>query len=278
MAENSSIEWTDSTFNPWVGCSKVSPGCQLCYAKRLMDDRFGRVNWGPSGTRERMSDAYWRKPLTWNRAAGNTGTRMKVFCASLADVFEDRDELVPWRADLFELIEATPNLDWQLLTKRPELVLDMVPASWLTEWPAHVWMGTSVEDQQRAWERVPALLEIPAPVRFLSCEPLLGPLYLDGWFLEFAEVEHVEVEPTGAISWVIVGGESGPGARPLETEWVERIIESCRFATVPVFVKQLGERPCTPGGAYYHLQDSKGGDWNEWPAKLRVREFPEVGR
>ena len=179
--ENSKIEWCHHTFNPWIGCAKVSQGCANCYAEELMDTRYGRANWGVDGTRVRTSDAYWRKPLAWNRKARIEGVRYRVFCASLADVFEDREDLEEWRDDLFNLISATPNLDWLLLTKRPENVNRIVGESrgdcyWIEESAGkgngNIWIGTSVENQEQADKRIPELLKIPARVRFLSMEPL----------------------------------------------------------------------------------------------------------
>ena len=229
MGEFSKIEWCTHTFNPWIGCAKVSDGCKFCYAETLMDTRYGRVEWGVNGTRVRTSDANWRKPLAWNRAAEKAGRRVRVFCASLADVFEDRPELVAWRQDLYDLIEATPHLDWLLLTKRPENVmgLDSVPVFAALD---NVWIGTSVEDQAAADERIPHLLWIPARVRFLSMEPLLGPVDI-GRFLG---------ESYSAI-WVIVGGESGPKARPMHPAWVRSIRDQCVEAGVPFLFKQWGE-------------------------------------
>src|ERR1017187_9307783 len=168
--ENSKIGWTDHTFNGWIGCEKVSSGCANCYAKTLMADRYGRVVWGRCGTRVRTSDANWRMPVRWNKNAEALGIRHRVFAASLADVFEDRDQLIPWRDELHELIRMTRNLDWLLLTKRPEVAADYYKSHAL---PANVWIGTSVENQATADLRIPILSSIPARVCFLSCEPLL---------------------------------------------------------------------------------------------------------
>lgn len=232
---NSAIEWTDHTFNPWVGCTKVSDGCKHCYAEALMDKRFGRVEWGVNGTRKRTSAANWRDPLKWNRDAQAAGIRQRVFCASLADVFEDRPELAEWRSDLFDLIYSTPHLDWLLLTKRPENVLDMVPANWHAWLPANVWIGTSIENQAAADERIPHLLRIPASVRFLSMEPLLGPVDLDH------VVSPGSLETLRGVQWVIVGGESGTKARPMHPDWVRSIRDQCQADGVPFFFKQWGE-------------------------------------
>lgn len=297
MGENSNIQWTDHTFNPWIGCQRVSPGCVNCYAENETYVRVqrsaGRELWGPKGERHVTSEANWRKPLAWNRAAEKRGTPAKVFCASLADVFEDRPELVAPRTRLFLLIQNTPWLRWQLLTKRPENVLPLVPEDWQEDFPSNVWMGTTVEDQQRADERIPHLLQVPASVRFLSCEPLLGPVDLRpfDWLLP----RNPDPFPLDgryripAISWVIVGGESGPDARPFDLQWARVVVRRCQDAGVAVFVKQLGARPfsavdritypgnpCNPQGFSRFLNDRKGGDWSEWPDDLLVREFPEV--
>lgn len=173
MGRHTTIEWTDRTFNPWQGCRRVSPGCEHCYAE-ARDVRFdGGKHWGPRGERRVTSAANWRQPIQWNREAKAIGVRDRVFCASLADVFEDRRDLDEPRALLWGVILATPHLDWLLLTKRPQNVRGMVPSAWRDAWPRNVWIGTTVEDQKRADERIPVLLTIPAPVRFLSMEPLL---------------------------------------------------------------------------------------------------------
>ena len=258
ISRNTKIEWTHHTFNPWKGCSKVHTGCKFCYAEDLAGRRFGEyweVEWGPHGKRSRTSAANWREPLKWNREAMEAGERHRVFCASLADVFEDRPELVDWRAELFELIDATQQLDWLILTKRPENVCKMWPDDRYRE---NVWLGTSVSDQATAdvWtERLIGLRHL-TPILFLSVEPLIGPVtipYLD------------------QIDWTIVGGESHRSpkiARRCDDEWIRSVVEQCRSAEVPVFVKQLGTRQ--------ELKHKKGGDMAEWPADLRVREFPAL--
>lgn len=261
MGENSKIAWTLHTFNPWVGCQRVSPGCEHCYAEAY-DKRVGgakvtdvsagvamtykALRWGPKAPRVRTSAANWRKPLAWNEAAAAAGVRHRVFCASLADVFEDRAELVAWRGELLEVIRTTPHLDWLLLTKRPGNVLRMLSSldadayaqsdveaelfHWLEAWidgspPANVWLGTTVEDQRRAEERIPELVAVPAAVRFLSCEPLLEELNLDRW-LDEDKTGFVQL-----IHWVIIGGESGPGARPFDIGWARSLIGQCRDAS-----------------------------------------------
>ena len=294
MAENSKIEWCRHTFNPWIGCTKVSPGCANCYAEALMDHRYGKAEWGPNGSRNRTSPSNWAKPLRWNRAAEAAGERHRVFCASLADVFE-RNRFLPdqWRADLFGLIRRCQSLDWLLLTKRPQNVPAMladvsdrlgVPVDELLR---NVWLGTSVEDQTWADVRIPHLLAVPAAVRFLSCEPLLGPLDLAS-ALRKCRIDEVSYRDvcTG-LHWVIVGGESGPKARPCRVEWLLDLKDECAAAGVPFFCKQLGSNAEAwmpelrrPGHGPFlsnTLRDKKGGDWDEWPeqlSELRVREFP----
>lgn len=179
MGENSKIEWTHHTFNPWLGCAKVSPGCAHCYAERDME-RYGKAKWGAGQPRVRTATSTWAQPLKWDRAAAKAGRRDRVFCASLADVFDD-EVAESWRADLFSLIDACRNLDWLLLTKRPGNMGAMLPAGWYgSPWP-HVWLGTTVEDQEHADLRIPQLLAVPAARRFLSCEPLLGQVDLLHW-------------------------------------------------------------------------------------------------
>lgn len=236
--ENSKIEWTHHTFNPWIGCTKVSDGCKFCYAEELMAKRFKKVEWGPAGTRTRTQANYWRKPVAWNKRLEGTGKRERVFCASLADVFEDRPEINEWRKDLIELIEATPNLDWLLLTKRPENILPLAPVHWSQRGiPRNVWLGTSVEDQATADLRIPILTQHNATVLFLSCEPLLAPV----------DISHGFGGPAGeahrGIDWVIVGGESDKHgrARPMPPSAALSLRDQCAEAGVDFFFKQWGD-------------------------------------
>ncbi len=247
-----SIEWCDFTFNPWIGCTKVSDGCKHCYAEALMDTRWRRVQWGVSGQRVRTSPANWKKPLKWNRDAEAKGVRYRVFCASLADVFEDKPdqpELDEWRKDLWNLIFETPHLDWLLLTKRPENVKKMMPHVWNFPKANHVqhgniWIGTSVENQEQYEKRVPELLKVKRATGatvFLSMEPLLGPVDLQwcDWCGGFGI--HDCYEETGTIDWVIVGGESGTNARPMHPDWLVSIRDQCVSSDIPFFFKQWGE-------------------------------------
>jgi protein gp37 len=296
MGENSKIEWCDHSWNPWIGCSKVSPGCANCYAEAF-DHRFGGGHWGPGAPRRRTSEANWRKPLAWNRKAAELGTRPRVFCASLADVF---DPEVPreWRSDLLALINKCPHLDWLLLTKRPELVNPLlgeasngtyapIPRSvertgcWnLAEHAPNIWLGTTIENQEQADKRIPQLLAIPAARRFLSCEPLLGPVDLtDTLFMCGRHNEpfgsHCNPDCPSALNWVIVGGESGAKARPMALGWAKDIVADCDMASVPVFVKQMGDNPTNrEGEPCPHITAPKGKDMSEWPVELRRQEVP----
>lgn len=252
MAENSKIEWTHHTFNPWYGCTKISPACDSCYAEGWAK-RSGLVKWGAGEARRRSSAKNWKLPLKWNAEAERLGIRYRVFCASLADVF---DNAVPeeWRLDLFELIQRTPNLDWLLLTKRignakamidalgPEIYLRECGYSGL---PDNVWIGATICNQEEADRDIPKLLQIQTKVRFVSMEPLLGPVDLRsvGAFLPRIQMP----------DWVIVGGESGPNARPMHPDWARGLREQCAAAGVPMLFKQWGE----------------WADVNDWPSETQ---------
>ena len=256
MSENTKIEWCDHTFNPWIGCAKVSPGCDHCYAESSTPSRVLGVNWGPGAPRRRTGKSNWNKPLAWNRNHdkfyAEHGRRQRVFCASLADVFDN--EVDPrWRRDLFDLVELTPNLDWLLLTKRIGNVVRMLPSH---DWASrpNVWLGATIVNQEEADRDIPKLLATPARVRFLSMEPLLGPV-------DLTRIDiggHSEVYPmTGttdcedddgnpmpdvpALNWVIVGGESGPDGRPMHPAWARSLRDQCDAAGVPFLFKQWGE-------------------------------------
>lgn len=259
MGESTEIGWTDATFNPWWGCEKVSPGCDNCYAETF-SHRLGQEIWGHNAPHRFFSDKHWNGPLKWNKKAEAEGRQERVFCASMADVFQLSDDLVDQRRRLWDLILATPHLTWQLLTKRPENVKRMVPIMWLTDgWPDNVWLGTTAEDQTRANIRVPRLLSVPGvKVRFLSCEPLIGPILLAPWLHE-------------GIDWVIAGGESGAGFRGLDVEHARVIRDECIEAKVPFFFKQHGGLRPKAGG---DLLD--GEEWKEFPsdtAEVPTRMF-----
>lgn len=248
MGETTNIQWTDSTFSPWMGCTKVSPACAHCYAERDTK-RWGKALWGDDAPRQVTSDANWKKPIQWNKKAEQEGVRKKVFCSSLADVFEDRRDLDEPRERLWKLIEDTPHLDWQLLTKRPENMISFTPAGWKNAWPTNVWAGTTAENQEWANKRIDALTMVPAKIRFLSCEPLLGPISLGRWF-DWAEVIGLKpdakngdlladsIETRRNLDWLIVGGESGSGFREMKDEWVRSLFEQARKAGIAFFFKQ----------------------------------------
>jgi protein gp37 len=269
MGADTSIQWCDHTFNPWWGCTKVSSGCNNCYAETFAR-RTGRAKWGDDEPRVVVSDATWHNPVKWDRAAAKAGERRRVFCGSMCDVFEDREDLVNSRVRLFELIHRTPSLDWLLLTKRPEAASVWLEGSLLQGlWPLdNVWLGTSIENQATADDRIPHLLPIMAKMRFLSMEPLLDQVYVQPWL--------------GGIDWVIVGGESGPKARPFDLAWARSIRNQCKYAGVPFFMKQVGAKPggmnhplgFPPSFVSWRPADSHGADPAEWPADLRIREFP----
>lgn len=237
---NSSIEWTDHTHNEWIGCEKISDGCKHCYAEELMDKRYGRAKWGANGTRTLTSIQNRNKPLSWDKSAGKEAKRYKVFAQSLSDTFEDRKELEPWRLELFRKIVLTPNLDWLVLTKRPDVAMRFFNENPEFANLPNLWLGVSVEDQKTADARIPVLLEIPASIRFLSCEPLLGLVGLDNYLYNRYHMGG-ERHMYNKIDWVIAGGESGPNARPMHPYWVRSLLYQCQWAKVPFFFKQWGE-------------------------------------
>ena len=230
MGDKTKIEWCDHTFNPWIGCQRVSPGCDHCYAERIAM-RMG-VGWGPLAGRRPASEAVWQMPYRWARKAQETATRPKVFCASMADVFDNKADH-EWRMRLWQVIRDTPELDWLILTKRPENMADMLPMDWRRGWE-HVWLGISAEDQERYDHRWPILRDTPAAVRFISYEPALGPLEIMG--------------TASKLDWLICGSESGPGYRYMDEIWEGSIREQCRILGVAYFCKQLaGKKPFPPG-------------------------------
>lgn len=343
MAENTNIEWCDHTFNAWIGCTKVHTGCKNCYAEADFDIRRKQVVWGPNGTRRKTSGHYWTEPYKWNKQAERDGIRRRVFCSSLADMFEDwygpiidhrgeqlyRSEdgrittCIDWthaltmhdlRKDLFKMTAATPNLDWMVLTKRPENIRKMLnaiddrPAGLKQRYRKNVWLYASVSDQESSDKMIPELLKCRdlVPVLGVSAEPLLGPIDFDdtpwpeGWEKSI-DALYDYIDPLrwteGHLDHVIVGGESGPNARPCPVEYIGDIIRQCKAAHVPCFVKQLGAFPVTtnanlqdfPEGTKnlddwgegiascrYLLKDKKGGDLAEWPHGFHIREMPEA--
>lgn len=315
MSETS-IQWTDYTFNPWWGCVRVSPGCENCYAETF-SHRLGMDLWGPTAGRRYFDDKHWNEPLRWQARRRKGDPRHRVFCASMADVFEtcpaqrhNEDTGHPclcserWR--LFRLIEATPDLTWQLLTKRPENMVKLAPESWAKGWPANVWAMTTAEDQQRLDLRAPLLLRVPARVRGISYEPALGRISFRWakWHPIHATQNTGHLDGMRGIHWVIVGGESGNGARPFDPAWAREVLAQCREAGAAAFVKQMGRwisgdhagfsldrwrcadgriwvPPIFGARAFARPPDAeaftlggKGGDMDFWAEDLRVREFP----
>ena len=333
MGENSKIEWTDHTFNPWIGCAKVAPGCTHCYAES-MAKRTGKAKWGAEGTRVKTSEKYWQQPLKWNAAAAQAGVRARVFCASMADVFEDwkgeiathdtdllmtcmqcgfvgRWPLIPargmccpscdqshtdrpammndLRGELFRLIDETQNLDWLLLTKRPENIRRMWPAGMApvivdrglyrvcSLHRENVWLGTSISDQATANANVPALLDCYdlCGELFLSAEPLLGPIDLR--HIPGAQAYDCNAIGRTGVDWVIVGGESGHGGRPMHPDWARSLRDQCQVAAVPFFFKQWGEwapwEPRHPAQVIYLAHD---GSQHDRPIDAGCRSQPMV--
>ena len=310
MSDTTAIEWTATrlpdgtvlpgyTSNPWLGCTKISPACDNCYAEGWAK-RSGLVKWGAHEDRRRTSAANWKKPLKWNREAAATGIRRKVFCASLADVFDNHRSIQPeWRDDLWALIRATPYLDWLLLTKRPGNISQMLPPDWGDGYP-NVWLGCTIANQEEADRDIPKLLATPAAIRFISAEPLLGPVDLQPW-LAWPDIcgETPDGEPFGCwgcdvdicpkcpkdkahyeceegprdatgcpefvhceritLDWIIVGGESGPHAR----DW-EGFADAAR---------SLRDQCAAAGTDFFMKQMPKKAPI---PADLMVRQWPEV--
>ena len=288
------ISYVQYSFSPWEGCTKVSDGCKNCFAfardKRHLTEHVD--HWGPGAPRRRTSAAYWRQPLKWNRDAVGISKdpaamqelvgRPRVLCPTLGD-WLDPEVPIEWLADLLDLIRRTPNLSWLLLTKRPELfeerILDIWSntegalegkADWIFEWatqncpPSNVWVGASVENQEMADKRIPELLAIPAAKRWLSVEPMLGPvdIHLFSHMGDPRQINPNYLRSECKISWVVCGGESGPGCRPMDPAWMRSLKDQCAAAGVPFWAKQLGGHP-NPRHALADL-----------PADLRTRQLP----
>jgi protein gp37 len=287
MGARSKIEWTDSTFNPWVGCTKIAragrapSACDFCYAEKWAK-RSGQVTWG-NHARRRTTDVYWRGPVAWNEQAKlfqtKHGRRQRVFCASLADVFDNQVD-PSWRRDLFELIRNCDQLDWQLLTKRPQNIRSMLPRDWGTGYP-NVWLGTTAEDARAYQQRLPHLLKVPSVIHFVSYEPAIGPLGsldVNGLFPD----------------WLIIGGESGVRStliRYTNPQWVRDAIAECQRLGIAAFLKQWGtykNNPLVVEDAFSVPQaaqldspeNGKGGGkldrnfWREFPVKSSKVKTP----
>lgn len=278
MGKDSGIQWCHHTFNSHWGCEKVSAACRSCYAETF-SKRVGLKLWGGDDTARRFfGDKHWNEPLKWNRAAQKAGERHRVFCASMADVFEDRRDLDETRARLFKLIEETPDLDWMLLSKRWGIadIEAMLPPSWREAWPFNAWAGATIEDGEQARIRLPALRKARAAIRFLSMEPLLGRVQLADEvhastcpvLFEFASAGPCNCDP--GIDLIIIGGESGHNARPMDLDAAESLIWQARTMGAAPFVKQMGEA----WAKAHRAKDHHGGDPEEWEPRFRVREMP----
>lgn len=247
MGRETGISWTDATHNIAWGCIEASPGCDFCYA-RVLANRYG-YGWGKGAARRIMSDKYWQQPRNWNAKALKDGNRVKVFCSSMTDVFLNDPVIDSERENrLWPLIRETPMLDWQLLTKHPERFIRLPE-----DLPSNVWLGVSVENADYTY-RIDALRKTHARVKFISFEPLIG---------------DVGVVDLHGIDWVIIGGESGAGARPCEEHWMHKIAVQASLAGAKVFVKQLGSVLAKQLGV-----SGKGDDPNDLPRDLRIQEFP----
>jgi protein gp37 len=263
VSESSNIAWTHSTFNPVIGCTEVSPGCDNCYAREFSKAKFPVAKWGAGMPRYRTSENNWKQPERWNRKAEKSGEPWRVFCGSLCDIFDNEWPDVV-RADLWSLVANTPYLTWLLLTKRIGNAKTMAPGGF----QSHVWLGATVVNQEEADRDIPKLLTTHAGKHFLSIEPMLGPIslrWLPAWGGMATKPRHWqqstnELDGLRRIDWVIVGAESGPHRRPFDHAWLRSIVEQCKAAGVPVFVKQ--DSSLRPGAR------------GKIPDDLWVREFP----
>ena len=298
MAENTKIEWAHHTFNPWIGCTKVGPGCDHCYAEADFDKRRHVVTWGAGQPRKLTADSTWAMPLRWNKDAERLGVRYRVFCASLADVF-DNEVPVQWRISLVKLILDTPHLDWLLLTKRIGNAADMLETAfravhagregWADNVPPNVWIGATITSQEEADRDIPKLLRVPAAKRFLSIEPMLGPITLREVHSDVCEIDaltgdHGVLRPLrgrsdAKVHWVIVGGESGPNARPMHPDWARSLRDQCAAAGVPFLFKQWGEwgepdsielTGLARHGWFEQSREDGGVPRHEWPGPVKL--------
>jgi len=302
MGRNSNIEWTHHTFNGWEGCQKVGPGCDHCYAE-TRDARFGGGHWGPHAARRRTSVKNWNQPIRWNRLAAAAGERHRVFCSSLSDVMDNHASVLPeWRSDLAALIRATPNLDWLLLTKRVGNAEAMLREMFPEGVPANLWLGATIVNQEEANRDIPKLLRVKKglgiSIVFLSMEPLLGPVDLrnlsrilapglgedtdaltgetaqqssifGGTYLRHEEADPEEETFGPKVDWVIVGGESGAEARPMNIAWARSIRDQCVATGTPYLFKQWGEwfpygEIDAEGMQNSVTRGEKPGLWHEW--------------
>ena len=244
MSRHSGISWCDCSFTPWFGCANVSAACDHCYAE-VWTHRFRKAIWGPHGTRPRSAASTWRQPLAWNRKAARDGKRLTVFISENSDVFDNKAAEAD-RADLWQLMRDTPHLLWIVLTKRPQNMAKMLPADWPL---ANVWLGVTAENEVEAQRRMPILAATPAAGRFVSCEPLLGPVDLTPWL--------------DRVDFVIAGCESRGArtGRPTEIAWVRSLRDQCVAADVQFHLKQLGGAD----GRIVHLPELEGQRWADKP-------------
>lgn len=271
MAETSNIEWCDATWNCWYGCRKVSSGCDHCYMFRDMP-RFGR---DPSVVTRSKTTFY--DPLKWVKS-GKLKPESKIFVCSWSDFFiEEADD---WRDEAWDIMRQTPEFNYLILTKRPENIQDRLPISWsIDDRYSHLWLGVTAENQEQADKRIPILLQIPAAKRFVSIEPMLGEIDLTrlnvshlphhkGYVANVLDhrINSALGKPYKHIDWVILGAESGPKRRRCETVWIESVVNQCKEAGVPAFVKQL------------HIGTQVSKDVAEWPHNLQLRQHPAEGR
>jgi protein gp37 len=279
MGRASKIPWTDHSYSPWHGCAKTSPGCANCWAERQSKRFTAHSIWGPKAERRFFGYEHWQQPLRWNKAAAKKGISERVFCGSMCDVFEIhqmpnvQSRLNVARAKLWAWIENTHCLDWLLLTKRPQNVERLVPVSWLNgQWPKNAWLGVTAEDQERAEERVPVLLKIPAPRRFVSVEPMLDyinmpwvwPTCTATWEEHERDHDHGMFCDEAQLDWVICGGESGPKARPLDLRWVRRLRDECvESVNCKFFFKQMMAK-----GKKVEMPKLDGKVWDEIPESV----------
>jgi protein gp37 len=301
MGDQTGISWCDRTFNIWIGCTKVSEGCKLCYAERDNLRYHWTDQWGPQGARHKTkysplsgwnkqywmecTSCGWRGKMITSPECPVCGlpalrpTRQRVFVNSLSDLFEDLQEVLPWRNEFFAMTQMYSNLDYLLLTKRPENIARFSPHDWNQfGWPGNIWLGVSVENQARADERIPLLLKVPAAIRWLSVEPMLEAVDLrrvegDGVIFNLVDKSRFDFGSDGLgvgapmppmIHWVIVGGESGPGCRPMDPRWAERILRQCKEGGIVCYIKQMGGHP------------NRRENLEDLPRDLQIREWPEV--
>jgi len=272
MGQHTHIQWADHTFNPWWGCTRVAEGCRHCYAESLDKWLHKGAHWGVGRPRMVMSNSYWSQPLRWNQAAEKAGERRRVFCGSMCDVMDPAAPYSEVRA-LWDVIEQTPNLDWLLLSKRPDRYR---PTFERYGCPRNVWAGASASTQRECDEACRHLQYLPSTLEFLSLEPLIEKVIIPP--LSLSRPGDRDEGIADRIDWVIVGGESGPGARACDTDWIEQIVDQCAGCGIPVFVKQLGKRAICHGFELT-LMDPKGGDPDEWlPGWHDLRHVPDPGQ